>query len=1215
MSARRLSSSALARLAIAVSSAIPQGSQLPDGVWRQRHRGILVLLWIQALGIAGFSLYTGRTLGHGLLEGGIIALAALAATLPLRPRVLRAAAAAAGLIASSEILVHLSGGDIEFHFHFFVMVGLLALYQEWVPFLLAIAFVVLHSGAVGVFDPSAIYGHPAAIARPWRWGLIHAVYITAMSIVSLITWRVNETSHAFARLLLTSAGEAIIGLDLHHRVTFVNEAAVKLFGWERRRVIGERFQALSLASAEHEDGGGTARPRLATFRKPDGTEAAVEYVGTPIVARGRTIGTVLVLTDVTERQRSFQESERRRRTAEGLGQVGRLISQSLDVGEVAERITESVRILLGVTNSALFEAQADELVSLSLKGDHGPTANRAIVYPFGLGAAGVAAQTRQPIVTPDLLTDPRIPQPPDQRARMEQAPFRAVMALPLLLRERMVGVLVLGDRVGRVFSDDEVRLAQAFADQAAIAIENARLHRETRERLLQSETLLAVSQQVSGTLDAAEMMRRVAKEAATALGAEMAGAFLADEDRTHLRPIAGYHVPKHLLDAFIAAPIPLKGHRVLEDAWQRQRAVALTDVAGNPSVDQDFLRRFPHRSNLFCPMVVQGEPIGALFVTWLQEEHHFTPAELRLVEGISRQAAVALSHARLVDELKGHQSRLEALLAIAQDLSRIQPVEPLLNRVAEACGHLFGAESAAFRLVQGQDLVVCGMWGSETEVAPSPAVKIGEGLTGTVAITGETLVVDDPASDLRLNPAYREHYRTRGIRAFLGVPVKVDEQVIGVLTIRISREGGFTGGDVDIATAFASHAAVAIENSRRYQETQRAFDELFSTKDQLVQAQKMEAVGQLAGGVAHDFNNLLTVITGRSRLFLARTPAGGPGRRDVELIDQAADRAAGLTRQLLAFSRKQVLQPKALDPNALIGGLAPMLTRLIGEHIELVIVPGRDIGQVMADPGQLEQVLMNLVVNARDAMPEGGMVTIDAERRDLATGMTHAKGQIPPGRYVLLRVRDSGSGMDDTTLGKIFEPFFTTKEPGKGTGLGLASVYGIVHLSGGVIGVDSAPGRGTTFTIYLPRIDTPVAVGEAPAGQAGLERGDETILLVEDDHEVRELAAEVLKAAGYTVLESGDPLEALVIGDRHRDDIRLLISDMVMPAMRGPALAAQILQLRPETRVLYMSGYTTEAIASQGAIDPPGPLLQKPFTPDGLARIVRQVLDSALATP
>lgn len=398
----------------------------------------------------------------------------------------------------------------------------------------------------------------------------------------------------------------------------------------------------------------------------------------------------------------------------------------------------------------------------------------------------MAALTRQPLVTSDLLTDSRIPQPPEQRARMERAPFRAVMALPLLRREQIVGVLVLGDRVGRVFSDDELRLAQAFADQAAIAIENARLHRETRERLVHSETLLTVSEQVSQTLDVTEMMRRVAKEAAKALGTEMAGAFLASADRTHLRPIAGYRVPKHLLADFLAVPIPLKGHRVLEEAWQRQQAVAVSDVASDPKVDREFLRRFPHRSNLFCPMVVQGEPIGGLFVTWLDEEHRFGPAELRLIEGISRQAAVALSHGRLVDQLKSHQARLEALLAIAQDLARIQPVEPLLTRVAEACGRLFDAESAAFRLVQGEDLVPCGTWGSSSRVIPSPPLKVGEGLSGVVAVSGEPLVVNDPANDPRLVSIYRERYRVQGIRAFLAVPVKVDEQVVGVLTVRSS---------------------------------------------------------------------------------------------------------------------------------------------------------------------------------------------------------------------------------------------------------------------------------------------------------------------------------------------------------------------------------------------------------------------------------------------
>jgi len=395
-------------------------------------------------------------------------------------------------------------------------------------------------------------------------------------------------------------------------------------------------------------------------------------------------------------------------------------------------------------------------------------------------------------------------------------------------------------------------------------------------------------------------------------------------------------------------------------------------------------------------------------------------------------------------------------------------------------------------------------------------------------------------------------------------------------------------------------------------ERRQSEEALRVSEAQLVQAQKMEAVGQLAGGIAHDFNNLLTVIGGRSALLLQRGGFSDAVRTDVELIGKTADRAAALTRQLLAFSRKQVLEPRPVEPNALVGRVVPMLRRLIGEHIELVIVAGRDVGHVLADPGQVEQVIMNLVVNARDAMPDGGMVKIETAGRDLPEAARHAQGHVPPGQYVTLSVQDAGSGMDTATLARIFEPFFTTKEPGKGTGLGLSTVHGIVHQSGGYIGVDSAPGRGTTFTIYLPRIAAGAASPDAaPPAPSGATRGTETVLLVEDEEEVRRLASEILKGCGYTVLETGDPLEALTMAERRSGAVDLLVTDMVMPAMGGSELAERLTITCRGMRVLYISGYTDEMITQAGTSGSGRAFLHKPFTPHDLTRKVREVLTRA----
>ena len=379
---------------------------------------------------------------------------------------------------------------------------------------------------------------------------------------------------------------------------------------------------------------------------------------------------------------------------------------------------------------------------------------------------------------------------------------------------------------------------------------------------------------------------------------------------------------------------------------------------------------------------------------------------------------------------------------------------------------------------------------------------------------------------------------------------------------------------------------------------------------QLRQSQKMEAVGQLAGGIAHDFNNMLTAIMSFAELLLADMPSGSPHRADVEEIQSAARRAAALTRQLLAFSRKQLLQPVPLDLNAVVQGLEEMLRRLLGEDVDLVARLDATLHSAIADPGQIEQIVMNLAVNARDAMPEGGRLTIETANAEIDDAYARRAGELQPGPYVVLSVSDTGTGMDAETQAKIFEPFFTTKEAGRGTGLGLSTVYGIVKQSGGHVTVYSEPGQGTTFRIYLPRAITDAALAKESGGVAiPLPRGTETILLVEDDPAVRLVASRILVRQGYRVLEAPAPAEARALVARHAGVIDLVMTDLVLPGMSGRELAEILLGVEPHMRVLYMSGYTDDAVIRRGLLEPGMAFLSKPFTVEEIARMVRATLD------
>jgi GAF domain-containing protein/CheY-like chemotaxis protein len=970
------------------------------------------------------------------------------------------------------------------------------------------------------------------------------------------------------------------------RITLAPETRAALESFEHRAIL-----ALPLVAGERVFGALASLGRTGRVFTADEIRLAQSFVDQAAIA--------------LDNARLHSETTRRKWEAEVLAGVGRLVTESLDADEVAGRIADSLRALLGGLSSVLVRV---EPVTSALMGRHtgADGSGHDIVFPAGTGAIGRAVSTRRPVATTNLLTDPRIALTPELRESLQARPHRSALALPMIVDDRVVGAIAVGDHEGRAYDGDEVRLAQAFVDQAAMALEKARLFEDSERRRREAEIFADLASQITASLELDTILKNV-REAARELCRADVGAIATRDSTSQAMRLHHWGAPESPVDRIVpgeglGGQVLLIGRLVrtddlLHDPRLRNDPQPMTEIDGVEAA-------------LAVPIQTDARVEGVLAV-FNRSPRPFTDRDEARLTRLAAQTAIAIRNAQLLEARRTYQARLEGLLEVSQEISRIQPVEELLGAVAAACGRVLESESVGFRVVEGDELVVAALWGDAKETMATPRIKFGESLSGIVATTGVPLRLDDVTEDPRLIPAHRGAVKRLGYRAFLGVPVRVGERIIGVLSIRTRRPSGFSKDDETIATAFASQAATALENARLFREVQLAAEEVSRAQETLLQAQKMDAIGRLAGGVAHDFNNLLTIIHGRCEILLKRFEQGTKPRQDLDLIQRTAHRAAALTKQLLAFSRQQVLQPRVLHVNAAVGESVSMLQRLIGEHITLTTVSNAQKDRVKADPTQLEQILMNLAINARDAMPRGGRLTIETANVELDETFTREHPGAASGPHLRLTVSDDGVGMSAEIQARIFEPFFTTKDKGRGTGLGLSMVYGIVKQHGGYIGVRSEEGRGTTFEIYLPCATDLDDIREQGPERGSEARGSETILLVEDEGDVRELAREILEMAGYTVLEAARGDDALRLCRDSARSIDLLLTDVVMPQMSGPELARRILELRPGTKVVYMSGYTDDALGHHGVLDPDIVLLQKPFTPESLMQHLRLALDAS----
>jgi PAS domain S-box-containing protein len=914
--------------------------------------------------------------------------------------------------------------------------------------------------------------------------------------------------HLDFQLLFSSHPQAMVVLDVNHRIRMCNPAFEELFQHRQADILGaeldlllasDEFHGEALRFSERAAAGEVVRANTKRRRR-DGSFVDVQITCVPLLQDGKIVGCYGIYQDITERcaaERAQQEAEKKlsllfENAVEGIFQTtvdGRLLS----------------------VNPALAR----------MCGYSSPAEMLATVHDIGK----------------DFYADPRT----RLEFQREMEEHGAVQAFEYQLRKKN-GALIWISENARVIRDADGKVTAYEGTMEDITERK----RSELERQITFEIIHGVN--VTDNLD--ELLYLIHQSLNKVLYAE--NCFVALYESAS----GMFHFP-FFVDQFDEAPPPQQvGRSCTAYVYRTGRAMLIPQqvfdrLAADGEVE---LVGTPSPSWLGVPLRTPAATIGVLVVQHYENEFAYTERDLEFLASVGGQIALAIDRKRAEEKIRESEARLRVL---------VEQLPAVLWTVSK---------DLCFTSALGAGLTRLGL---------KPNQIVGVSLF-------DYFETPDPA--FLPIAAHR--------RAIAGEPT----------TFHVEWKGGsYTCHVEPLRTAegeLQGAICMALDITDRRQ-----------LEEQLRQAQKMEAVGRLAGGIAHDFNNLLMVIQGYADLMTERLAEGDPLRRNAEQIQTASQRATSLTRQLLAFSRKQMLAPKVLSIQSVVTEMEKILRRLIGEDVQLETSSVADLGLVKADRSQIEQVILNLAVNARDAMPEGGRLTIETANVDLDESFSHSSVMLSPGPYVMLAVTDNGCGMDVETQAHIFEPFFTTKEKGKGTGLGLATVYGIVKQSGGYVWVYSEPGRGTSFKVYLPRVwDEPTTPGRDRRieGQR-LPQGTETVLLVEDEKGVRELAREYLEMTGYTVIEAENGHTALELAALHSGPIHLLMTDVVMPGISGRELSERVKAIRPEIRVLFMSGYTDQAVVHHGILETDAVLLQKPFTVAALAAKLRDILNLEVA--